>query len=163
MNVVYLCLGGNIGHRLEHINQALEHITHKIGNVLKKSRVYETEAWGVAQQQPYLNMVVEVQTLLKPEELIVKLLQIEEILGRTRSNTQAYEARTIDIDILFYNQSVISTPELTIPHPRMHLRKFVLIPMQDVNSDYIHPLLNKKMITLLQECTDSLNVILYPS
>lgn len=163
MNVIYLCLGGNIGHRIKHLNQALEHITHKVGHVLKKSKIYETEAWGVAQQQPYLNMVVEVQTLLKPEELIAKLLQIEITLGRTRSYTQVYESRTIDIDILFYNQSVINTPELIIPHPRMHLRKFVLIPMQDVNSDYIHPILNKKMITLLQECHDNLKVNLYPS
>lgn len=163
MNVIYLCLGGNIGHRIKHLNQALEHITHKVGHVLKKSKIYETEAWGVAQQQPYLNMVVEVQTLLKPEELIAKLLQIEITLGRTRSYTQVYESRTIDIDILFYNQSVINTPELIIPHPRMHLRKFVLIPMQDVNSDYIHPILNKKMITLLQECHDNLKVNLYQS
>ncbi|MES2763146.1 MAG: 2-amino-4-hydroxy-6-hydroxymethyldihydropteridine diphosphokinase [Bacteroidota bacterium] len=154
MNVTYLCLGGNIGDREKALQLALLKIEEQVGKITAVSTIYETEAWGVEDQQPYLNQCIEVRTELIPLELINKLLSIEKELGRERTISQTYEPRTLDIDILLYNQDIIDTAELTVPHPRLHLRKFVLIPLVEICPDLLHPLLNKTIFKLLTDCED---------
>lgn len=161
MNVTYLCLGGNIGDRESAIYQALFEISQRVGKITAQSKVYETEAWGVENQQAYLNQCIEVKTLLSPDELITTLLSIEQYLGRVRSLNGVYEPRTIDIDILFYNHAIIENEQLTIPHPRLQLRKFVLIPLNEICSNYLHPLLNKTIFNLLSQCEDQSEVKLF--
>lgn len=154
MNVAYLCLGGNIGDREKAIELALLKISQQVGEIQSKSEIYETEAWGVINQQAYLNQCIEVKTNLASKDLINTLLLIEKNLGRERTLNITYEPRTIDIDILFYNMDIINTDELIVPHPRLHLRKFVLIPLNEIASNYLHPLLNKTIFSLLSECED---------
>ena len=161
MNVTYLCLGGNIGDRQKALELANAKINQIIGEVSLKSPIYETEAWGVDNQQAYLNQCIEVKTELMPNELILSLLSIEKELGRERSNSLTYQSRTIDIDILLYNNQVIETEELTVPHPRLHLRKFVLIPLNAIAPNYLHPIFNKTIFSLLNESLDHLEVKLF--
>lgn len=158
MNVTYLCLGGNIGDRETALNLAILIISQEIGNIVSKSGIYETEAWGVENQQAYLNQCIAVTTNLTAEELIHSVLVIEKQLGRERSNSITYEPRIIDIDIIFYNNTIIETPQLTVPHPRLHLRKFVLIPLNEIASNHLHPILNKTIFNLLSDCEDQSEV-----
>lgn len=163
MNVTYLCLGGNIGDREKAIYLALLEISQQVGEITSRSNIHETEAWGVNNQQAYLNQCIEVNTVLSPFELINTLLTIEQQLGRQRTISQTYEPRTIDIDILFYNQDIIDHKQLIVPHPRLHLRKFVLVPLNEICSNYLHPLLNKTIFNLLSTCEDQLEVKLFKS
>lgn len=161
MNHVYLCLGGNIGDREASISLAIDKLNLVAGLVKSKSQVYETEAWGVTSQQPYLNCCICLETVIADCDLIRLLLNIEIELGRSRNTWQTYEPRTIDIDILFFNNDIISSEALTVPHPRLHLRKFVLIPLNDIAPHYLHPVLNKSIFNLLTECKDSSSVTLF--
>ena len=161
MNVAYLCLGGNIGDREKALQLALLKISETVGSITAQSNIYETEAWGVENQQAYLNQCIAINTNFKPLELIDILLEIEKGLGRERGISETYLPRTIDIDILFYNQEIIEQSKLLVPHPRLHLRKFVLIPLQEIASNYLHPLLNKTIFNLLSECEDTSDVKLY--
>ena len=158
MNRAYLCLGGNIGDREKALQLALTKINATAGKIITKSAIYETEAWGVENQQAYLNQCVKIETTHSPEDLIATLLNIEKSLGRERSFNHIYESRTLDIDILFYNDFVVNKDHLVIPHPRLHLRKFVLIPMNEISQDYLHPILNKTIFSLLKECEDTSEV-----
>lgn len=161
MNVAYLCLGGNIGNRETSIQLAISEINKIIGQVVSASHIYQTEAWGVVNQQAYLNICIKVYTEINSSELILKLLDIEKNLGRERNSNEIYASRTIDIDILFFNNEIVSNQTLTIPHPRLHLRKFVLIPLCEIIPNYLHPILNKSILNLLNECDDDLDVTLY--
>jgi 2-amino-4-hydroxy-6-hydroxymethyldihydropteridine diphosphokinase len=161
MNVSYLCLGGNIGNRESSLEQALGLIHKKAGQVTTRSGLYETEAWGVSNQQAYLNQCICLHTNLEAGELLETLLSIEEELGRQRNGSATYEPRTIDIDILFFNDTVINSGKLIVPHPRLHLRKFVLVPLAGIAPDYLHPVLNKTIFSLLNECPDTSRVTLY--
>ena len=161
MNVTYLCLGGNIGDRENSLEQAKFRISQIVGEITSKSNIFETEAWGVEYQQAYLNQCLKVITPLSYELLIETILLIEKNLGRERMNQSQYESRIIDIDILFYNNQIIQTDSLIVPHPRLHLRKFVLIPMQEIAPNYLHPLLNKTIFNLLSDCEDSSEVKFY--
>lgn len=158
MNVAYLCLGGNMEDRESALNHALLEINKSIGKVTSQSGIYETEAWGVENQQAYLNQCIRIETNLDALSLIQSLLNIEKKLGRKRSDLPIYEPRTIDIDILFYNNEIINESTLLVPHPRLHLRKFVLIPLNEIASNYLHPLLNKTIFNLLSECEDTSEV-----
>ena len=158
MNVTYLCLGGNMGDRESALNHALLEINKSIGKVTSQSGIYETEAWGVENQQAYLNQCIRIETNLDALSLIESLLNIEKKRGRKRSDLPVYEPRTIDIDILFYNNEIINESTLLVPHPRLHLRKFVLIPLNEIASNYLHPLLNKTIFNLLSECEDTSEV-----
>lgn len=151
-------MGGNIGDRELCLKLALSKISEKIGDISSTSNIYETEAWGVENQQAYLNQCIEVKTPLSSSELIKSLLYIEKDLGRKRTISETYEPRTIDIDILFYNDVIINDQNLIVPHPRLHLRKFVLIPLNEIAPNYLHPLLNKPIFSLLSECNDTSDV-----
>lgn len=161
MNVAFLCLGGNIGNREFTLKKAVEKINHEIGKVISQSNYYETEAWGVENQDKYLNQCICIETLLTSSQVLKKTIEIELSLGRKRNHKETYEPRTIDIDMLFYNSDFIQTKELTIPHPRLQLRKFVLIPLNEIAPTFLHPTLNKTIQTLLMECDDSCEVLLY--
>ena len=163
MSPLYLLIGGNQGNRQQIINNATNLIQQRIGFVAVSSHIYETEPWGDFQDpntQPFLNIALLVHTNLTPLQALSSALLIEKELGRQRiglpssSNLRTYSSRPIDIDLIFFGNLVINTPTLTLPHPRMHLRRFVLKPLCDIAPDYIHPLFNKPLITLLSECTD---------
>lgn len=156
MNYAYLLTGGNIGNRLKSLESALRNIETEAGHVLKKSSLYETAAWGVTDQAPFLNQVLFVSTLLDASELLQTLLKIELDSGRKR--TQKMGPRTIDIDILFYNNEIISLPDLTIPHPQIANRRFVLAPLNEIAADFVHPVLHKNISELSDTCSDKLEV-----
>jgi len=157
MNTVYLILGSNLGNKLQTLQQAIKLIEKEIGTINKVSGVFETAAWGNTSQPDFINQAVSVHTLLSAHEVLQRILGIEKKLGRVRDN-QKWKERIIDIDILFYNNSIINTPELTVPHPYLQDRKFVLIPLLEIVPDYIHPVLNKRIDVPLKECTDELEV-----
>lgn len=153
----YLLLGSNIGDSRLYLEQAVALISSKIGETVQASSLYTSEPWGFSSEQWFVNQVIEIETHLTPEELLQNLLLIEKKLGRERNNAQ-YASRTIDIDILFYENKIIQTELLIIPHPRLHLRKFVLLPLAEIAPDFVHPVLKKNIKTLLDECPDKLKV-----
>lgn len=156
MNEAYLLTGGNVGNRLAYLSKTKEEIEKRCGRILKESSVYETAAWGKEDQEAFLNQVLKIETNLDPEELLKTILQIEEYLGRKRE--LKYGPRTIDIDILFFNEAVINQHSLKIPHPQMQNRRFVLAPLNEIASDKLHPSLHKTIAQLLAECPDPLAV-----
>lgn len=158
LHKVYLLTGGNLGNRIANLEAAARLIDERIGRVGKKSSYYETEAWGEVDQPPYINQALELSTTLKPLDILHRIWEIEEELGRVRRNK--WEARSIDIDILFYDHLVIDKPELKVPHPLLHKRNFVLIPMLEIAATKRHPLFRKTIEELYMESTDSLEVIM---
>ncbi len=157
MNASFLCLGGNIGNRLDYLNRAKKLISAKCGKITLQSPVYETKAWGNTNSPDHLNQCIKLETELEAEALLHQLMAIENELGRKRAAKN--DPRVIDIDILLFNDVIVNTENCTIPHPRMHLRNFVLIPLNDMAPDVIHPILDKKISVLLKECTDTLKVL----
>jgi 2-amino-4-hydroxy-6-hydroxymethyldihydropteridine diphosphokinase len=154
MNSVYLILGGNIGNRLQNIENARQLIDSEAGKIVKKSDIFITAAWGKTDQPDFYNQALEIETELKPLDLLHKLLEIETKAGRIRTG-EKWAERTIDIDILFYNDQIINEHHLKIPHPHLQDRKFVLAPLSQIAGDYKHPVLNKNIKILLEECSDN--------
>lgn len=140
MALSYLSLGSNLGDRRKNLTIALTHLDNNIGNILNKSGIYESEAWGYKSSNIFMNMVVAIDTSMEPEDLLGALKNIERIMGRGES-AGAYADRQIDIDIIFYNSLVLSSPRLKIPHPLMADRRFVLEPLNEIAPDFIHPVL----------------------
>jgi 2-amino-4-hydroxy-6-hydroxymethyldihydropteridine diphosphokinase len=138
-----------MGDRRKFLSEAISHIDSAFGEVLLKSEIYETEAWGYKSNNKYLNMAICISTELLPEALLDGLKKTERKMGRKES-VGGYTDRPIDIDIIFYDDLVISTPEITIPHPHMESRRFVLEPLNDIAPEYIHPVLNKTVLKLLK-------------
>lgn len=159
-NTVFLSLGSNLNNRFNNINLAKNIIKKECGEILKISKIYETESWGKISNNKYLNQLIKIQTNLKPNKLLTKLLLIEKKLGRKRTINK-FADRIIDIDILFYNNQIISNKNLLVPHPRLHLRKFILIPFNEIEKKFIHPKQKKTIATLLKNCKDNLNVKIY--
>lgn len=158
MNTAYLILGGNIGNRLQNLQEAIQLISKKAGVIKKKSDIFTTSAWGNTDQPDFLNQALCLQTPLTAADLLETLISIEQILGRVRDQ-QKWTERVIDIDILFYNTDIINTTDLKIPHPYLQERMFVLVPMAQLAPMLVHPALQKNIQTLLLECTDKLEVI----
>lgn len=149
----YLSLGSNLGNRYLTLQKAIFSIQKKVGKVLAVSSVYENPAVGF-EGEDFLNACIAIITDLSPTELLTTLLQIERDFGRERSSGDTYQSRTLDIDIILYGNEIIHTHELDIPHPKMGLRNFVLKPLADIAPQYYHPVLNKDIRNLLQECKD---------
>jgi 2-amino-4-hydroxy-6-hydroxymethyldihydropteridine diphosphokinase len=153
MKRVFLLTGSNLGESINLISMAAKHAGEKIGDVKQRSHVYSSESWGYHSADLYYNQCIEVKTESEPYEILEKILKIESEMGRIRSG-KGYTDRVIDIDILFYGGEIINENELTIPHPRLHLRKFALVPMNEIAGDFIHPVFQKTIKELLDECED---------
>jgi 2-amino-4-hydroxy-6-hydroxymethyldihydropteridine diphosphokinase len=156
MHSVFLLLGSNLGDRNLFLQQATELIEKNIAPVLKRSSVYETQSWGKTDVPDYLNQVVLLQTDLPAREVLQKILDIENTLGRRRA--EKWGSRTIDIDILFYGDAIISEPGLHIPHPELHKRRFTLEPLAEIAPELAHPVLNKNILQIKNELNDNLMV-----
>lgn len=157
MALSYLLTGGNIGDRLNYIYEAKENIKKSVGKIIKESKIYETEPWGFSDESYFLNQVLLIETDFNPHELLKAVNLIEKNMGRERTKAQ-YSSRIIDIDILFYDNLIINNTNLIIPHPQIQNRRFTLIPLNEINSDFIHPFFNKSISTLLEECIDKSKV-----
>ncbi len=157
MHTVLLGLGSNIGDRQLYINSAIQKISGIDGvTFVTSSAVYETEPWGVTDQELYLNCAVKIETEIDPALFFNKIKKIEAELGR--ESTEKWSARKIDIDILFYDSIIYEDDKITIPHARIAERNFVLIPLNEIDPDFIHPVFEKPIKDLLQESNDKLNV-----
>jgi len=161
MNFAYLLLGSNLGDRFALLQRAKEEISSGIGNITRESSVYESEPWGFQSEQRFLNLVIRIETKCRPSQLLSEILRIENKLGRFRAVDQGYESRRIDIDILFYNDEIISEDKLTIPHPKIPERMFTLLPLSELDRFMIHPGSRKSISDLMRECPDTLNVYPY--
>jgi 2-amino-4-hydroxy-6-hydroxymethyldihydropteridine diphosphokinase len=159
MPKLYLLLGGNLGDRIGYLSQARELIASRIGPITQESGLYETAAWGKKDQPAFLNQVLELQTTLTPEQVLQGINQLEHELGRVRQ--EHWGARVIDIDILFYDDLVLQTQRLTIPHPQLHLRRFTLLPLAEIAPNLLHPVLGIGVHELLKNCPDPLEVRLF--
>ncbi len=146
LETVYLALGSNLGDRLANLEAAVAALPPAV-KVLERSPIYETAPWGVTDQPAFLNMVVQGETGLAPAALLARLKRLESRLGRLPSIR--FGPRLIDIDILFYGSRILVTPRLTIPHPQLHQRAFVLVPLADLAPSFVHPVLGKPIRELL--------------
>lgn len=148
---LYLSLGSNLGDRKALLNEALKEIEQEIGMVFAQSSFYETEPWGFNSDHFFLNIVVGVRTRLEPSEILEKSKEIEKRMGREPVVKGTYEDRPIDIDLLFYGKEIMHDTSLILPHPRLHLRRFVLDPLNEIAPDFMHPELNKTIRELRNE------------
>lgn len=153
MNYAYLILGGNIGNKLDNLTKTRALINETVGRITKISDIFITAAWGNTDQPDFYNQAIGIETLLSPHDLLEHLLSIEKQLGRVRDDKK-WSARTMDIDILFYNSETVNELHLKIPHPFIQERKFVLAPLAQIAGNFIHPVLGKSISTLLTECDD---------
>ena len=156
MNKTYLLLGSNMGNSRQLLLQAIKLIKKKIGRVTRQSKLYATAAWGNTNQPDFLNQVIVVETTLGAAEIIKNILSIETEMGRIRTVKNA--PRIIDIDILFFNKEMIREKDLTVPHPEIQNRRFVLVPLNELSPGLKHPVLKKTIHQLLEDCTDTLYV-----
>jgi len=153
---VFLLLGSNLGDRSLLLKQAINAIEEEIAPVIKQSAVYETQSWGKTDSPDYLNQVILIDTQLSAQIILQKILNIEWKIGRVRE--EKWGPRLIDIDILFYGDILIDEPELQVPHPHLHKRRFTLEPLAEIAPELIHPTLNKKILQLKNELKDNLIV-----
>jgi 2-amino-4-hydroxy-6-hydroxymethyldihydropteridine diphosphokinase len=152
MNHAYIITGGNIGNPADQLATATRLLEERCGRVIDRSSLYQTAPWGKPDQENFLNQVLVIETALSAREVLKEIKIIENQMGRERKEKNG--PRVIDVDILFFNHQVINEPGLTVPHPQMALRRFVLEPLNQVAPAYIHPVLYKTITQLLDECPD---------
>ena len=160
---VFVLLGSNLGDREHLVNQACKMIGERCGKIVAESSLYESEPWGFQSEHWFLNQVVEVQTQLSPDEMMRQLLEIEKELGRDRSTPhEGYVSRPMDLDILYWGDGlIVEGQHVIVPHPRLHQRRFTLLPLCDIAPDYVHPIMKKTNLQLLDECQDTGIVHIY--
>ena len=155
MEKCYVLFGSNMGDKDQIFAQACLLFNNRCGQVLEVSSSYESEPWGFEADEWFLNRLIVLETKLDPQHLLDELLEIERELGRVRHpEHQGYDSRTADLDILYYGDRVIHTATLTVPHPRLHLRRFALMPLCEVDPEMLHPVLQLTQAELLQQCPD---------
>lgn len=159
MNTCFLLLGTNLGDRIANLARATELLEHFIGDILKTSAIYETQPWGKTNQPLFLNQVIQITTDLKPLDLLMTTQQLEEKMGREPSDR--WDARIIDLDILYYENICFQSEKLTIPHLQIPFRRFTLVPLSEIAPDFVHPQLQKTNQMLLNVCEDKLQVNKY--
>lgn len=157
MHKAYILLGSNRGRRKDYLNKAKRLVQTYAGTILKESSIYETAAWGKTDQKAFLNQVIVITTDLVAEKLMQSLLDIEQQLGRIR--TEKFGPRTIDLDILFFDDLVMKSKLVTLPHPAIQDRRFVLVPLAELSPRKVHPVYKQTISSLLKKCTDTLAVI----
>jgi 2-amino-4-hydroxy-6-hydroxymethyldihydropteridine diphosphokinase len=154
MHVAYLGIGSNLGYREENCKRAIG-LLEKAGiKVTNRSSMRETDPWGVKDQPKFINMAIEIETSLRPHDLLALLKKIEDKVGRKTSSR--WGPREIDLDILFYNETVLETGDLIIPHPGIEKREFVLKPLADIAPDLVHPVFKKRISEMLREISQSI-------
>ncbi len=159
MNEVFLSLGSNLGDRISNLKSAASLLSELVGNIIAVGALYETEPWGFESSSWFVNTVIKLETKLNPNEVIQKCISIENQLGRKNNEAEGgYSSRPIDIDILFFNNEIINTSNLIIPHENLHKRKFVLTPLNDIAAKFIHPTINQTVNTLLKNCLDNMSL-----
>src|SRR5262249_27554489 len=159
---VHIGIGSNLGDRQANTAAAIERVSQLPGTrIVRASSLYESEPLGDAETW-FVNSVIEIDTSLSPDALLEKLLAIEKAMGRTRAKEKRWDSRVIDLDILLFDQDVIETPSLTIPHPELHKRRFVLRPLAEIAPELVHPRLGQSVSTLLATVQDDKQVVLLP-
>lgn len=153
MPVVFLGFGSNLGDRKGFIETAVSLVNERIGRVLSRSSFYDSEPWGFVSDNAFVNAAASVETSLEPTAVLERIKSIERELGRVKKLSDGYEDRPIDIDILFYDDAVIDLPTLTVPHPLMPMRRFVLEPLTEIAPDFVHPVLKRSVAELLRDMT----------
>ena len=162
MAIVYISLGSNKGDRIGYVQQAASLLGMDEGiSIVRSSAFYETEPWNMNTKTWFVNAVVEIKTKYSPDELLKRCQDIEKKLGREHKTGSNYEDRTIDIDILFYDNEIINEENLVIPHKYVHLRAFNLVPMMELDADYIHPVLHKSIVEMHSDLENPEMVFLY--
>ena len=156
MGKCHLHLGSNQGDRKVQLARAIQMIEESIGPVLGSSAMYETDAWGNTDQEDFINIALEVEHYMTPNQLLKTVNKIEDQIGRVR--LAKWGPRLIDIDIIFIEDIVVDTERLTIPHKLMHKRNFVLYPMVEIAPEFIHPVINERLSTILEDCEDETKV-----
>lgn len=151
MAIVYLNLGTNIGNKRRNMITAAALLAERVGDVLALSGFYETEPWGFQSENTFLNAALQLETSLSPLELLKATQQIEVQMGRTQKSNGTYHDRIIDIDILLYDDLILQTPELTLPHPLMQDRRFVMEPLLEIAPNMVHPVFKKTVVSLMRE------------
>lgn len=155
MEKCYILFGSNQGDKAAIFEQACLYINNRCGQITATSSSYESEPWGFDSDEWFLNRLIELQTELQPDELMVELLEIEKELGRVRQpEVNGYTSRTADLDIMYYGNEVINTERVIAPHPRLHLRRFALLPLCELNPDLVHPVFQLTQSELLAFCPD---------
>lgn len=158
----FILLGSNMGNREELLNDAIVMIESRCGKVVLKSSLYESEPWGFDADVYFLNQAIAIESVLSPHDLLKELLTIEAELGRKRKeNHIGYESRPIDLDIIYYDDIINNDEDLILPHPRLHLRRFVLMPLCEIAPDFVHPVLKETNLSLLEKCEDHSEITLY--
>jgi 2-amino-4-hydroxy-6-hydroxymethyldihydropteridine diphosphokinase len=155
---VIIGLGSNLGDRYFALERAMGLIGEEAGEIIASSSVWETEPWGFDADEQFLNMVVVIKTVMEPKRLVQLFRSIEGRMGRKRSGAGKYESRLIDLDILFWEDRIISIPGLEVPHPKLHSRRFVLEPLLEVAPDTVHPVTGLTVGEMLQFCDDNSDV-----
>ncbi len=162
MAIAYLCLGSNIGDKIGYLQQAVKLLTATgMVTVVRSSAFYETEPWGNKNLDWFVNAVIEVKTKLSPRELLDLCKNTEIQMGRQKATTKEYEARNIDIDILFYGDLIVDEPDLKIPHEHLHERAFEIVPLLELIPDYEHPKYKKSLLQLHEDLETCDDVFLY--
>ncbi len=156
MATIFLLLGSNMGDSVQLLAEAQKQLEHQVGKLIKSSDLYQTAAWGNTEQSDFINQVIKMETILDPQKLLGTILAIEKEMGRLRD--VKWGPRTIDIDILYYDQEVINLPELKIPHPNLHQRAFTLVPLCEIEPLWLHPVLHRTNRQLLMAIDDVLSV-----
>lgn len=153
MHKVFLGIGGNIGNKRFNFDKVVKIIEKELGQIIKSSSVYETPPWGFETKDNFWNQVLIIETIFSPDKILEKINKIEKQFGRKRESI-IYDSREMDIDILYYDDDFIETETLIIPHPKMHLRKFVLVPLNEIAPELKHPLLRFSNMQMLENCKD---------